>query len=164
MRYPEAQHDAFRCGANPEPRVSACAVPQMLESSRLAKHGPADRLARDCRRPFGPVATGITMLLYFVAAAPAGEPTAYHELTIHGKPKPLAADAVTEDWPGFLGPRRDGTSRETKLFKSFGNGGPKLVWEMSRGSGYAAPAGCAAYPAPWSKAGSSRGASRRVRT
>ncbi|MEM7200094.1 MAG: PQQ-binding-like beta-propeller repeat protein [Planctomycetota bacterium] len=55
-------------------------------------------------------------------------------------PKPLAADAVTEDWPGFLGPRRDGRSRETRLHKSWGEAGPPLVWSMERGEGYASPA------------------------
>ena len=55
-------------------------------------------------------------------------------------PKPLAEDAVTEDWPGFLGPRRDGRSRETRLLKEWPAGAPKLVWSVERGQGFAAPA------------------------
>lgn len=79
-------------------------------------------------------------LLVSASLADAGEPTGYPELAVHAKPKPLAADAITEDWPGLLGPRRDGTSRETKLLKTFPPGGPELVWEMTRGTGYASPA------------------------
>jgi len=73
-----------------------------------------------------------------VVAAP--EPRAHVALTTHAAPKPLAAGAITEDWPGFLGPRRDGTSRETELLKDFPPDGPKLLWEMKRGTGYASPA------------------------
>ncbi len=80
------------------------------------------------------------MLLFLVATARAGEPAAYPELTFHAEPKALGATAITEDWPGLLGPRRDGSSRETRLLKSFPPGSPKLVWEMTRGSGYASPA------------------------
>jgi len=38
-----------------------------------------------------------------------------------------------------LGPNHDGTTRETKLLKKFPAGGPKLLWEMKTGEGYAAP-------------------------
>lgn len=62
------------------------------------------------------------------------------DLTQHAKPKPLPGGAVIEDSPGFLGPRRDGHSRETKLQHDFGLEGPTLLWERSRGQGYAGPA------------------------
>lgn len=62
------------------------------------------------------------------------------EVTFHQKPKPLAAGAVTEDWPRFIGPRHNGTSEEKPLLKEWGTEGPKLVWEMKRGTGYASPA------------------------
>lgn len=61
-------------------------------------------------------------------------------LTYHGPPGPLAEDAVTEASPGFLGPRRDGHSSETKLRHDFGPEGPALVWERERGESYAPPA------------------------
>ena len=60
-------------------------------------------------------------------------------LTTHRAPRALAADAVVEEWPTFLGPRRDGHTRETPLDLEFGVEGPPLVWELVRGEGYASP-------------------------
>ncbi len=72
-------------------------------------------------------------------AAPA-EPRKNDDVTFHAAPKPLPAGAATSDWPHFLGPDHNNVSRETKLLPSFDAKGPPLVWEMARGSGYAAPA------------------------
>ncbi|MFT5030238.1 MAG: outer membrane protein assembly factor BamB, partial [Candidatus Binatia bacterium] len=47
--------------------------------------------------------------------------------------------AVAEDWPQFLGPRRDGTSLETCLLDKFPEGGPKILWQKDVGTGYSAP-------------------------
>ena len=47
---------------------------------------------------------------------------------------PLAA----EDWPQFLGPRRDGVSAETGI-KNWGPGGPKVAWSRDIGPGFAGP-------------------------
>ena len=44
-----------------------------------------------------------------------------------------------EDWPIFLGPRRNGTSRETGLLKDWPADGPPIVWERPVGEGYSAP-------------------------
>lgn len=55
------------------------------------------------------------------------------------KPGALAAGAVVEDWPCFLGPRHNGVSGETKIAKSFPASGPPLVWEMQKGTGYSSP-------------------------
>ncbi|MCB1063185.1 MAG: PQQ-like beta-propeller repeat protein [Verrucomicrobiae bacterium] len=63
----------------------------------------------------------------------AGE---FDRLKFHAAPKPLPEGAVTEDWPRFLGPNDDGTTGETKLLKKFPEGGPKVVWEMEKGTGY----------------------------
>lgn len=63
----------------------------------------------------------------------------YPELKTHRAPRALAADAQTEDCPGFLGARRDSHVRETRLAKSWKAGGPPLLWEMRRGEGYASP-------------------------
>ena len=60
-------------------------------------------------------------------------------LQIHAKPKPLSKDAITENWPRFLGLHNDGTSKETNLLKSWGKEGPKLIWELKRGETYASP-------------------------
>lgn len=60
-------------------------------------------------------------------------------MTYHADPKPLSAQAVTSDWPRFLGPADSGRSPETKLLKEFPAGGPTKVWEIARGEGYASP-------------------------
>lgn len=59
--------------------------------------------------------------------------------TFRAKPKPLKAGAKTEDWPQFLGPRRNMVSGETGLLKEFPANGPKLVWEFEKGTGYSSP-------------------------
>jgi outer membrane protein assembly factor BamB len=46
------------------------------------------------------------------------------------------------DWPGFLGPARNGKSRERGLPDSWPAGGPRLVWQTPIGVGYSAPAIC----------------------
>lgn len=77
----------------------------------------------------------------FVSGVGAQAPEPYPELTFHEAPKALSVTAVTEDWSGFLGPRRDGSSRETHLRKDFSAGPPRLVWAMTReAGGYASPA------------------------
>lgn len=59
---------------------------------------------------------------------------------VHGKPKALAKDAVTHDWPSFLGPAHNGISTETRLVRQWPDTGPKLLWEMPKGTGYSSPA------------------------
>lgn len=54
-------------------------------------------------------------------------------------PKPLAKGAVTHEWKWFMGPTHDWHSTETMLQKKFPEGGPKKVWELSRGNGYSSP-------------------------
>src|SRR5947209_15912801 len=44
-----------------------------------------------------------------------------------------------EDWPQFLGPRRDGSSAETGLAKSWPAAGPPEVWSRTVGAGFAGP-------------------------
>jgi len=61
-------------------------------------------------------------------------------LTVVAAPRALAEGAVVEDWPGFLGPRRDGTCRESPLLDTWPASGPQLLWTLERGEGYASPA------------------------
>lgn len=68
-----------------------------------------------------------------------GQPAAFLSLTFHHPPKDLPPEAVVEDWPTFLGPRRNGVSREQGLLKQWGERGPSLVWEIETGNGYSAP-------------------------
>lgn len=51
----------------------------------------------------------------------------------------IAASAFGEDWPQFLGPRGDNTSRETGLLEKFPKDGPPVIWQRDIGTGYSAP-------------------------
>ncbi len=51
-----------------------------------------------------------------------------------------ASAAVGDDWPQWMGPRRDNVWRETGLLDKFPEGGPKIVWRAPVGGGYAGPA------------------------
>ncbi len=55
-------------------------------------------------------------------------------------PSPIAPRSTTADWPGFLGPQRNGTSSETGLPTEWPAGGPPIVWQSAIGTGYSAPA------------------------
>jgi outer membrane protein assembly factor BamB len=44
-----------------------------------------------------------------------------------------------EDWPQFLGPRRDGVSTETGLLQSWTKDGPRRLWKSDVGSGFSGP-------------------------
>ncbi len=46
-----------------------------------------------------------------------------------------AGSALSGDWPQFLGPRRNGSSTETGLVKSFAAGPPKTLWQVPLGTG-----------------------------
>ena len=48
----------------------------------------------------------------------------------------VGATALAADWPQFHGPRRDNTSAETNLPRSFPAGGPKVLWTVKVGAGY----------------------------
>src|SRR2546423_11552491 len=52
-----------------------------------------------------------------------------------------AGVATSDDWPQWLGPKRDGVWRETGLVDKFPAGGPKRLWKEAIGIGYARPAG-----------------------
>jgi len=53
-------------------------------------------------------------------------------------PEPLPP-GEGEDWPNFLGPRRNGTSLETGLRLDWPEEGPPVLWERPMGEGYGAP-------------------------
>lgn len=52
----------------------------------------------------------------------------------------LAHRTIGKDWPGFLGPDRNGKSVEKGLPTTWPANGPPVVWETAIGTGYAAPA------------------------
>lgn len=45
-----------------------------------------------------------------------------------------------DDWPQWLGPKRDGVWREKGILDKFPPGGPKVLWRTPVGGGYAGPA------------------------
>lgn len=45
-----------------------------------------------------------------------------------------------DDWPQWLGPKRDSIWRETGILEKFPEGGPKKLWSEKVGIGYAGPA------------------------
>jgi outer membrane protein assembly factor BamB len=52
----------------------------------------------------------------------------------------LVSTARGDDWPQWLGPKRDALWRETGLIETFPKDGPKVVWRVPVGIGYAGPA------------------------
>jgi outer membrane protein assembly factor BamB len=68
------------------------------------------------------------------------EAVAFERLKFHGAPKGLAEGAVVEEWRRFLGATDDAHSAEKPLLKEWQEGGPKKVWEVATGEGYASPA------------------------
>jgi outer membrane protein assembly factor BamB len=53
----------------------------------------------------------------------------------------LAAPALpAADWPQYMGPTRDNVWAETGVVRSFPAGGPKELWRVPVGGGYAGPA------------------------
>ncbi len=82
-----------------------------------------------------------TLLLLIIAGAlPAAAVEEFAELRFHQAPKPLAAGALTEDWPRFLGPHDNAVTNESPLLADWPDEGLPVVWEMATGEGYAAPA------------------------
>ena len=42
----------------------------------------------------------------------------------------IISPAWSADWPGFLGPQRDGHSPDTGLVRSWPENGPSLLWKV----------------------------------
>jgi outer membrane protein assembly factor BamB len=51
----------------------------------------------------------------------------------------VASVAMADDWPQWLGPKRDGVWRETGILAKFPEGGPKVRWRTPIGEGYSGP-------------------------
>jgi outer membrane protein assembly factor BamB len=91
-----------------------------------------------------PTASRLTLPILLAAAALAGASCRAAEaalgvITVFAQAHPLAKDAVTADWPCFLGPHHNGVCDETKLLKALPKEGPRLLWSMTRGTGYCSP-------------------------
>ena len=48
--------------------------------------------------------------------------------------------AMADDWPQWMGPRRDNVWREDGLLDAFSAAGPKVLWRTPIAGGYAGPA------------------------
>ncbi len=48
--------------------------------------------------------------------------------------------ARADDWPQWMGPKRDNVWREDGILEKFPTGGPKVVWRTPIAGGYAGPA------------------------
>src|SRR6267142_2279739 len=55
-------------------------------------------------------------------------------------PQESSATKASTDWPGFLGPHRNGKSDERGLPTTRPPKGPPVVWQKTVGNGYSAPA------------------------
>ena len=49
------------------------------------------------------------------------------------------ASAMADDWPQWLGPRRDGVWRETGIIERFPSNGLSFRWRIPVGAGYSGP-------------------------
>jgi outer membrane protein assembly factor BamB len=52
----------------------------------------------------------------------------------------LPITSRADDWPQWMGSKRDNVWRETGLLEKFPAGGPRVVWRIPVGGGYAGPA------------------------
>src|SRR5215813_13464394 len=52
----------------------------------------------------------------------------------------LSQAAYADDWPQWLGPKRDGVWRETGIVDKFPKDGAKVLWRQPLGPGYSGPA------------------------
>lgn len=48
--------------------------------------------------------------------------------------------ALADDWPQWLGPKRDSVWRETGIVEKFPDGGPKVLWRAKVSGGFTGPA------------------------
>src|SRR6476659_10697678 len=53
----------------------------------------------------------------------------------------IAAGALAEDWPQFLGPNRNGVYSGNDLAAKWPPAGPAIVWKKEVGQGFASPVG-----------------------
>src|SRR5262245_37754624 len=59
---------------------------------------------------------------------------------VSAAPPETSTTKATTDWPGFLGPHRNGKSDEHGLPTAWSPKGPPVVWHKAVGTGYSAPA------------------------
>lgn len=70
----------------------------------------------------------------------AGAPCRWMMIGLGGVGLLLGTPVRADDWPQWLGPKRDGHWRETGIVEKFPAGGPPRVWRTAIGAGYSGPA------------------------
>lgn len=84
--------------------------------------------------PAPPVVTPLPAEYSLPAAAADGA------VTIHRSPRPLAPDAIVQDWPNLLGPQQSLVCNEQPLRTSWLEpGAQQALWEAQTGVGFSAP-------------------------
>jgi len=78
-------------------------------------------------------------ILLLAATFASAAPETFDGLKFHQSPKPLAENAVTQNWHRFLGPIDKAVTTEKPLLGEWPQEGLPIVWEMASGEGYAAP-------------------------
>ena len=68
--------------------------------------------------------------------ADAEQLKALHALAVETSNHPDRPVTLTDDWPQWRGPDRDGVSAETDLLTTWPDDGPRKLWEQSAGAGY----------------------------
>lgn len=79
----------------------------------------------------------LPVILALTASMLSAETT--YPMKFHKAPRPLAKNAVVEDWPRFFGPRDNCTTKERPLLKKFPETGLPKVFELARGESYSSP-------------------------
>src|SRR5687767_10458007 len=77
---------------------------------------------------------------FLLLAQSVGVPAAVFADSPAALPSSIGHTITEGDWPGFLGPTRNGKSTERGLPAVWPAGGPAVVWRTDIGTGYAAPA------------------------
>ena len=80
----------------------------------------------------------IFFLSFLVAYTQAKEKDS--QLITHANAFILSPNAQFSDWNRFNGPFDNATSTETHLIEDWGERGPRVIWEVVKGEGYASPA------------------------
>src|SRR6185503_3489101 len=79
-----------------------------------------------------------TVFFLLISVVAVGQ-TSLSAVTTAAPPASASTQSST-DWPGFLGPHRNGKSDERGLPTTFPPKGPPVVWYKPVGTGYSAPA------------------------
>jgi outer membrane protein assembly factor BamB len=119
------------------PMKSSASPSKLLLPAAVALVGSIAFIAWLCHRPGQPLELRIPGNDAAGAAAiSATNPALAGQLT-HGDGQPATN---TGTWPQFRGPVRDGIARESKIARSWDAAGPRPLWSMEVGDGYAGPA------------------------